>query len=194
MDTTCSAPRLLTAPKKSKIRSYSSSWLLHVDLPLSSNYRLSLCPLIRFGARRDHHVSSFNGNFIPTLLLFYLNILIRHFSDPLNFLIEGPDPAFGWSLSIVHFSLEPLRGYQGEDIEIQLPGNLTVYDIDWLAVWCVQYRHNFGHVNIPKDLDVPPALGQTKITVSHKPKPKPTRKPVKKKPQRPTSWFEYFFN
>ncbi|XP_067006992.1 protein Skeletor, isoforms B/C [Anabrus simplex] len=63
-------------------------------------------------------------------------------------------------------SLEPLRGYQGEDIEIQLPGNLTVYDIDWLAVWCVQYRHNFGHVMIPKDLDVPPALGQTKITTS----------------------------
>lgn len=62
-------------------------------------------------------------------------------------------------------SLEPLRGYQGEDIEIQLPGNLTVYDIDWLAVWCVEYRHNFGHVYIPKDLDVPPALGQTKIAV-----------------------------
>ncbi|KAG5670982.1 hypothetical protein PVAND_001209 [Polypedilum vanderplanki] len=61
-------------------------------------------------------------------------------------------------------SYEVLRGYQGEDIEIQLPGNLTVYDIDWLAVWCVEYRHNFGHVNIPKDLDVPPALGQTKIT------------------------------
>lgn len=59
-----------------------------------------------------------------------------------------------------------LRGYFGEDIEIQLPGSLTVYDIDWLAVWCVQYRHNFGHVMIPKDLDVPPALGQTKISVS----------------------------
>ena len=41
-----------------------------------------------------------------------------------------------------------------------------VDDIDWLAVWCVEYRHNFGHVTIPKDLDVPPALGQTKITVS----------------------------
>lgn len=63
-------------------------------------------------------------------------------------------------------SLEPLRGYQGEDIEIQLPGNMTVYDIDWLAVWCVEYKHNFGHVFIPKDLDVPPALGQTKIAVS----------------------------
>lgn len=63
-------------------------------------------------------------------------------------------------------SLDPLRGYQGEDIEIQLPGNLTVYDIEWLAVWCVEYRHNFGHVLIPKELDVPPALGQTKIQVS----------------------------
>lgn len=63
-------------------------------------------------------------------------------------------------------STAPLRGYQGEDIEIVLPGNLTVYDINWLAVWCVEYRHNFGHVLIPKDLDVPPALGQTKITVN----------------------------
>ncbi|XP_014613047.1 PREDICTED: protein Skeletor, isoforms B/C [Polistes canadensis] len=61
-------------------------------------------------------------------------------------------------------SLEPLRGYQGEDIEIVLPDNFTVYDIDWLAVWCVQYKQNFGYVLIPKDLDIPPALGQTKIT------------------------------
>ncbi|XP_075145632.1 protein Skeletor, isoforms B/C [Haematobia irritans] len=68
-------------------------------------------------------------------------------------------------------SLDPLRGYQGEDIEIQLPGKLTVYDIDWLAVWCVEYRHNFGHVYIPKDLDVPPALGQTKITTTTSPRP-----------------------
>lgn len=84
-----------------------------------------------------------------------------------------------------YFSLDPLRGYQGEDIEIQLPGNLTVYDIDWLAVWCVQYRHNFGHVIIPKDLDVPPALGQTKITVSHKPNTSSSnkRKPTKKRPR-----------
>ncbi|GBP44118.1 hypothetical protein EVAR_81439_1 [Eumeta japonica] len=63
-------------------------------------------------------------------------------------------------------SLHPLRGYQGEDIEIQLPGKMTAYDIDWLAVWCVAYKHNFGHVYLPKDLDVPPALGQTKITTS----------------------------
>lgn len=62
--------------------------------------------------------------------------------------------------------MEPLKGYQGEDIEIQLPRSLTMHSIDWLAVWCVQYTHNFGHVNVPDDLDVPPALGQTKLTVS----------------------------
>ncbi|XP_065078550.1 protein Skeletor, isoforms B/C isoform X1 [Ochlerotatus camptorhynchus] len=60
-------------------------------------------------------------------------------------------------------SLDRLRGYHGEDIEIQLPGNLTVYDIDWLAIWCIEYRQNFGHVHIPKNLDIPPAMGQTKI-------------------------------
>lgn len=59
-----------------------------------------------------------------------------------------------------------LRGYQGEDIEIQLPGELTIRDIDWLAVWCVSFRENFGHVMIPKNLDVPPALGQNQLTVS----------------------------
>uniref|UniRef100_A0A2A4J7G6 DM13 domain-containing protein n=1 Tax=Heliothis virescens TaxID=7102 RepID=A0A2A4J7G6_HELVI len=76
-----------------------------------------------------------------------------------------PNP-FGTKVPNEMGSLHPLRGYQGEDIEIQLPGKLTAYDIDWLAVWCVEYRHNFGHVYIPKDLDVPPALGQTKITTS----------------------------
>lgn len=88
-------------------------------------------------------------------------------------------------------SLEPLKGYQGEDIEIQLPGNLTVYDIDWLAMWCVQYRHNFGHVLIPRDLDVPPALGQTKITVSPQTQRPSQTRPHKKKPAKP--WYANLF-
>ncbi|XP_028157602.1 protein Skeletor, isoforms B/C isoform X2 [Ostrinia furnacalis] len=78
---------------------------------------------------------------------------------------NGTEPSpFGTKVPNEMGSLHPLRGYQGEDIEIQLPGKLTAHDVDWLAVWCVEYRHNFGHVYIPKDLDVPPALGQTKIT------------------------------
>ncbi|XP_055374407.1 protein Skeletor, isoforms B/C isoform X2 [Condylostylus longicornis] len=60
---------------------------------------------------------------------------------------------------------DSLRAYQGEDIEIQLPGSLTVHNIDWISIWSISYRQNFGHVLIPKDLlDVPPALGQTKLT------------------------------
>lgn len=93
-----------------------------------------------------------------------INILLKNsylFNIALSFTV-----IYNFTYNVIFLSLDVLRGYQGEDIEIQLPGNLTVYDIDWLAVWCVQYRHNFGHVNIPKDLDVPPALGQTKITVS----------------------------
>ncbi|MCL4137615.1 UNVERIFIED_CONTAM: hypothetical protein GTU68_048316, partial [Idotea baltica] len=62
-------------------------------------------------------------------------------------------------------SYDVLRGYEGEDIEIQLPDNLTVYDIGYLSIWCIEYRHNFGHVIIPPaaELWVPPALGQTRI-------------------------------
>nr|CAH0099112.1 unnamed protein product [Daphnia galeata] len=62
-----------------------------------------------------------------------------------------------------------LRGYQGEDIEIQLPGDLTVHDIDWLSLWCVSFKQNFGHVMIPKNLDVPPALGQNQLTTTKSP-------------------------
>ncbi|XP_046462387.1 protein Skeletor, isoforms B/C-like isoform X2 [Daphnia pulex] len=62
-----------------------------------------------------------------------------------------------------------LRGYQGEDIEIQLPGDLTVHDISWLSLWCIRFKENFGHVMIPKDLDVPPALGQNQLTTTKSP-------------------------
>lgn len=80
---------------------------------------------------------------------------------------NGTEPG-PWGIKVPNEvgKLDPLKGYQGQDIEIQLPENITVYDIDWLAMWCVTYHHNFGHINIPKDLDVPPALGQTKITTS----------------------------
>ncbi|XP_076750805.1 protein Skeletor, isoforms B/C isoform X2 [Xylocopa sonorina] len=92
--------------------------------------------------------------------------------DAYFFVGNGVEPnTFGTKVPNERKSLSPLRGYQGEDIEIVLPENLTVYDIDWLAVWCVQYKHNFGHVMIPKDLNVPPALGQTKITTSSTPTP-----------------------
>ncbi|XP_066978046.1 protein Skeletor, isoforms B/C isoform X3 [Macrobrachium rosenbergii] len=75
-----------------------------------------------------------------------------------------PDPK-GHKIPNEMGSLDVLRRYEGEDIELQLPDNLTVYDIDYLGVWCVTFKHNFGHVQIPnaEDLWVPPSLGQTRI-------------------------------
>ena len=41
---------------------------------------------------------------------------------------------------------------------IVLPGDLTVFDVEWLSVWCVAFFVDFGHVSIPKNLNVPPSL------------------------------------
>nr|XP_045605288.1 protein Skeletor, isoforms B/C-like isoform X1 [Procambarus clarkii] len=55
-------------------------------------------------------------------------------------------------------SEEPLKRYSGKTIVITLPGDLTVFDIDFLGVWCRAFHANFGHVRIPKSLNVPPSL------------------------------------
>lgn len=120
----------------------------------------------------NHRSSAVLAGIILSILLFVIYIIVLtsllwhvYINDvfrSLVFMLSG----LYYNTRVWIFSLEPLKGYQGEDIEIQLPRSLTMHSIDWLAVWCVQYTHNFGHVNVPDDLDVPPALGQTKLTVS----------------------------
>lgn len=55
-------------------------------------------------------------------------------------------------------ALEQLGAYAGEDIVLELPGNLTIFDIDWLAIYDVTEKENYGSVIIPSHLSVPPAL------------------------------------
>ncbi|XP_076043060.1 DM13 and DOMON_DOH domain-containing protein skeletor isoform X2 [Oratosquilla oratoria] len=55
-------------------------------------------------------------------------------------------------------SLEPLKRYNRKTIVITLPGDLTVFDIDYLSVWCQSFYVDFGHVILPKNLKVPPSL------------------------------------
>ncbi len=54
-------------------------------------------------------------------------------------------------------------------LEITLPDNLTVWDIDWLSVYCITAAENFGSVRVavPSDRLVPPYLSpiQVKYTV-----------------------------
>lgn len=59
---------------------------------------------------------------------------------------------------LINYSLRKIHGYRGKDITLRLPDNITIFDIDWFALYCITYRENFGHVNIPKSLNVPPDL------------------------------------
>lgn len=56
------------------------------------------------------------------------------------------------------YRLEKLRGYTGKDVLLRLPGDLTVFDIDWMGLYCIQFEQNFGHVMIPERPNVPPNL------------------------------------
>lgn len=56
------------------------------------------------------------------------------------------------------FSLDPIRKYEGETITLELPGDMTIFNIDWLAIFDLETNTNFGSVLIPDGLNVPPSL------------------------------------
>ena len=62
-------------------------------------------------------------------------------------------------------SLEPLRLYSKETITLELPGELTIFDIDWLSVYNLETKENYGSVIVPDNPNVPPSL--VKISVSN---------------------------
>lgn len=39
-----------------------------------------------------------------------------------------------------------LNEYKGENVTLVLPDEITMFDIDWLAIWCGDSAENFGHV------------------------------------------------
>jgi hypothetical protein len=55
-------------------------------------------------------------------------------------------------------SLDPLRAYNKEDIILQLPGEWTIFEIDWFSIFDVESKENYGSVIIPDSLNVPPSL------------------------------------
>lgn len=54
--------------------------------------------------------------------------------------------------------LDPIRSYDGETITLELPGDMTIFDINWISVFDLQTNENFGAVLIPEGLNVPPSL------------------------------------
>ncbi|XP_023290274.1 protein Skeletor, isoforms B/C [Orussus abietinus] len=53
---------------------------------------------------------------------------------------------------------QPLRRYDRKTIVLTLPGDLTVHQLGHFGVWCEAFAVDFGHVEIPQGLNVPPSL------------------------------------
>ncbi|XP_044018684.1 protein Skeletor, isoforms B/C isoform X2 [Aphidius gifuensis] len=136
------------------------------DVAIPSNLEIPRLKMLPEFSRLAHGLRSGNISILDSKTIYIPNLHYDGAGPDAYFWVgTGSEPnIMGTKVPNEMGSSSKLRGYQGEDIEIVLPGSMTIFDIDWLSVWCVQYKHNFGHVMIPKDLDVPPALGQTKIT------------------------------
>jgi len=52
----------------------------------------------------------------------------------------------------------PLLKADKKTMVLSLPGDLTVFDIDYFGVWCRLYSIDFGHVRVTPGLNVPPSL------------------------------------
>lgn len=61
-------------------------------------------------------------------------------------------------------SINLLGRYEDEDIILTLPGEETVFEIDWISVWNPEKTKNYGSVIIPDGLNIPPALVQLNVS------------------------------
>ncbi|XP_018057945.1 PREDICTED: protein Skeletor, isoforms B/C isoform X5 [Atta colombica] len=53
---------------------------------------------------------------------------------------------------------QPLRRYDRKTIVLTLPADLTVHQLGHFGVWCEAFAVDFGHVQIPHSLNIPPSL------------------------------------
>ena len=54
-------------------------------------------------------------------------------------------------------SQAPLRAYSGETVVISLPDEKTIWDYNWIGVWCEEFFVDFGSTRIPHSVQVPPS-------------------------------------
>ncbi|XP_065225069.1 protein Skeletor, isoforms B/C [Planococcus citri] len=73
----------------------------------------------------------------------------------------GPQPSSkGYKVPDENGYLDPLRVYTEETVTLELPGDLTIFDIDWLSIYDVASKQNLGYVIIPDEPNVPPSLSK----------------------------------
>jgi len=72
---------------------------------------------------------------------------------------EGPQPsARGFIVPDELGYLAPIGIYRENDVILQLPGDKTVFNIDWLAVYDKKNSEELAYVIVTQDLNVPPSL------------------------------------
>ncbi|XP_037092885.1 protein Skeletor, isoforms B/C-like [Pollicipes pollicipes] len=73
---------------------------------------------------------------------------------------KGPKPSRDGSIvPDENGGQSPLRKYSRKTVVLTLPGDQTVFDVDYLSIWCRQFSADFGHVEIDRrSLNVPPSL------------------------------------
>lgn len=59
------------------------------------------------------------------------------------------------------YSLDPIRSYNEETIILELPGEKTIFEIDWLSIYDLDTNENYGSILVPDGLNVPPSLTKT---------------------------------
>lgn len=58
------------------------------------------------------------------------------------------------------YSLDYIRQYVNETIKLTLPGDRTIFNINWFSIFEPQTETNFGSIIFPDELNVPPALAR----------------------------------
>merc|ERR1711892_718650 len=72
---------------------------------------------------------------------------------------EGPQPSSkGFIIPDELGYLTRIGRYEAQDVLLQLPGDRTIFEIDWISVYNRETRESLGHVIIPEQLNVPPSL------------------------------------
>lgn len=66
---------------------------------------------------------------------------------------------------VYFYSLDPIRQYKNLTITLHLPGDLTIFDIDWFSIFDHETKTSLASIIIPEALNVPPSL--VKIIVSY---------------------------
>ncbi|XP_076395464.1 DM13 and DOMON_DOH domain-containing protein skeletor isoform X2 [Megachile rotundata] len=101
----------------------------------------------------------------PIVVVDAQTLLIPNFSydgeapDAKFWVGAGPTPSpQGIRIPDENGKVVPLRRYDRKTIVLTLPSDLTIHQIGHFGVWCEAFTVDFGHVQIPQSLNVPPSL------------------------------------